>query len=377
MVEGYFEPSMPLPQNPGRPKNPLSTHLRNLAWIRHLLARLPQIRDWALVGTHRGMIAPDAWRGARREDAAVLRRVLSSENAPRIGRLSDRSPSLLDDVFDELLHGAKSRSGYWFNDKLVSGQRRPDEQRLKRFEDLIPGSAAAFHREPQGMDPWFYGALDYTSVWYGRMHVWRIIDPAFHDPAWQEVLSDDEEPGAFPLRLRRRMHRKTRVTYLDKAAFRSDILLALGHLLFPEQADDPDGFDDLEGQVGAARAASLERPNREHPLKRRVSAMKERAQWRTLTDAIAVLRLERLLVAEDPVGPWWVRGVVDGMRDTLRRRQGAWYWPMPRGTPALEGLLERLIDPKKRAPPSLEGTTPKAKSTTDKLTRAERSKRRP
>lgn len=374
MVEGYFESPMPLPQKSGRPKSPLSTHLRNLAWIRDLLARLPQIRAWALVGTYRGMRAPDVWRGARREDAAALRRAFSGKNAPRLGKLSERSPSMLDEVFDELLHGASSRSGYWFNDKLVSGQQRPDEQRIKRFDALFPGSAAAFHREPYGLDPWFYGALDYTSVWYGRMHVWRVIDPAFQDPAWQDVLSDDDEPGAFPSRLRRRMHRKTRLTDRDEAAFRSDILLALGHLLFPEQADAPDGFEDLEGQVAAARAAACERPNREHPIARRVRGMKERQRWQALTDSVAVLRLERLLFAEDPVGSWWVHGVVEGMRDTIRQRQAAWYWPMTHGTPALEGFLERLMGPEGRAPQAARKGARKAKKPNATKTKSVRSR---
>ena len=339
MLEGYFETHRSLSQKAGRPKNPPSTQLRNLAWIRYLLESLPKIQTWALGGPN----APIAWHGARRADAAVLQRVFSREEPPHVHKvLQNRSPSLLDEVFDEMLHGRNSRSGLWFADKIVRGLRRPDEGRLKRIDDLVPGSAAAFHAEPASMDRWFYGALDFTSVWYGRMHLWRVIDPTFQDPAWQDVLSDDEEPGAFPIRLRRRMHRKTAVSEEDNVAFRHDILFALGHLLFPEQVDAPDGLEDMERQVAAARAASSV-PRAPHPIARHVRAMRERRQWCALSDAIAVLRLERMLFTEDPVGPWWVRGVAEGMAYTIARRHSRWYWPMPHGMPALDGLISSLI----------------------------------
>jgi hypothetical protein len=342
MLEGFGSKNPKrISQPTGKPPNPPSTHLRNLAWLRFLLDRTRLIRAWAL-GRRK---APPAWHSRRAVDAAKVRQLFLHGPAPTIPRRRlERPVALLDAIFDDVLHGKRGRSGLWFGDKVVRGVARPDARRLKWLDDLVPGSAEAFEREPKGLDPWFYGALDFQSPWYARIHLWRTMDQARQDPGWEALASETDAMEGVPAAVWARRHHRWTMRASDVRALRAEIALALAHIVYPDEINNPDGMREAEREVRAARAASERDPRAVHPVARRVRGYSEHLQWTALSDALAALRLERLLGIEDGLAVWWVQGVMGGAHATIERQQHRWFCSLPHQVPPLEGYITALLN---------------------------------
>jgi|GEM_PF-5651686 len=327
----------------GRPPLAPSTTLRTLAWLRYLLDNVSSIPRWAA-----GDEAPPTWK-RRTGDVEALRGVLQSDNVLTISDDPLKRPvSLLDKLFSGF-HG-ESWSRRWFSNRVLPGRTHPDRQQLKRIDDLMPGSMSAFDDLPAGLDAGFYDAIDFTSPWYGRLHLWRVIDPTHQDAAWDRLLEDGHDalpgdeavvPAGFPRGAWRRRNERWKIRPAERRRLRDEIALAMIHLAYPEDLDDDPAFVSPRRIMHAARAACTRDPEAPNPIRDRIRNWGEARQWTALTDALAALRLDRIAVIDDRLAAWWVRSVAEGMAATIERRERVWFCPLPRNASPLATLIER------------------------------------
>ena len=222
-------------------------------------------------------------------------------------------------------------------------------QRLKWFEDLVPGSTNAFKQLPKGLDPGFYDAIDFTSPWYGRLHLWRVIDPTKQDPAWERLLEDGHAkertdglrmPNGFPRGAWRRRNELWKIRPAERRRLRAEIALALAHFAYPDDVDHNSDFDSPLRILHDARASCDREPSAPNPVRDRVRTWDEPRQWSALTDALAALRLDQIAVIGDGLAGWWVRSVVAGMAGTIEKREREWFCPMTNDAPPLTTFIE-------------------------------------
>ena len=341
---GLIPPEPHRRQTRGRSALGSSTRLRTLAWLRYLLDHLDQVRDHALGETP----APPGWK-RRAPDAEALQAFFRSKAAPAIHKEAPkRALSLLDKVFGVV----RPSLGRWFSDKARRGLTHPDEQQLKWLDDLVPGSKRVYEHGPKGMDAGFYDALDFESPWFGRLYLWRVMDPAHQDDAWEGLLKDGHtmQPGddrimatGFPHGAWRRRFELWKVRPAERRRLRDETALAMAHVAYPDDVDENPGFDSPRRILRAARAACERDPMAPNPIRDRVQAWNEKRQWAALTDALAAHRLDQIAVIGDGMAGWWVRSVVEGMAATLEKRELEWFYPMTNGVPALTTLVEGLV----------------------------------
>jgi hypothetical protein len=336
-------------QSRGRPRALPSSHLRTLAWLRHLLDSLDDLQHWALGNKD----APSGWK-QRAPDAQHLRELF--RNGLPAGFEKDpykRHPSLLDAIFDRVLHGKHSASAWWFGDKLLKGEVSPDRTRLQRFEGLVPGSLEAFDRVPKGMDPGFYDALDFLSPWYGRLHLWRVIDPRRSDEGWERLLEnghvvqdgDLELMGSgFPRGLWRRRFELWDLSSDERRMLGDEVAMAVAHFAFPDRVDTP-AFGSYAEEVAAARAA-CEQDRLVNPIRKRVEGLPEAEQWAALTDALAAMRLEQMAEI-GKFTEWWIESIMQGMASTIERREMEWFCPLTHARPPLSTYLRNALAERK------------------------------
>jgi hypothetical protein len=343
MIYGIgLRPPEPRKQTGGRPPSRPSTHLRTLAWMRFLLNGLPHLRKYAL-----GTQGPPASWARRAPDADALRKFFR-QTAPVIhADPLRRRVSLLDQVFGAI----EPSLGRWFSDKARRGLTHPSVQRLKRLDDLLPGSANAFRKVPTGLDPGFYDAIDFESPWFGRLHLWRIMDPAQMDPSWERLLEDGHayRPGdekvmaaGFPVGAWRRRFELWEIRPSERRRLRSELVLALAHVAYPGDVDEA-WFDHPWRILGAARAACEKNPALFHPVRDRVRQWPKKRQWAALTDALAALRLDAIAGVREDLVPWWVRSVMAGMTETIEEQEKKWFCALPRKRPPLTTFLCSLL----------------------------------
>jgi hypothetical protein len=341
MLDGFSTYPSKLPTPRGAPDNPPSTHLRTLAWIRFLLDRMPDVEAWA----QGKRSPPDGWR-QRKMDADILRRTFRHKLSPRVSvRPSGRPVSLLDEVFGPIFSGRDGRSGLWFGDKVVRGLTRPSDERLAWLDDLVPGSLKAFYEPPAPLDPWFYDALDFESPWFGRLFLWRAMDPAYFHSEWDDLLQPTAEEGQSRRlmgHVREKMHARWDVTDTERVKFEAEMETALTHVAYPSEAMSS-GFADALESLHAARAASRSGKYIKHPVVKQTRMYPFPQKMTGLTDAIAAYRLADLVGLEDRrIVSWWLRGALDAVAGRMKKEQLRWFYPMPNRTLPLEGALRKL-----------------------------------
>ncbi|MBS0382320.1 MAG: hypothetical protein JSR56_07795 [Proteobacteria bacterium] len=329
-------------QEGGRPPLPPSTRLRTLAWMRFLLDQMPRLEAYALGNR----TAPPGWQ-RRRPDAEALRRFFRDTPPVIHADLLRRRPSLLDCVFGAI----EPSLGRWFSDKARRGLTHPEVQRLKRIDDLIPGSAHAFRKEPPGLPPGFYDALDFLSPWYGRLHLWRVIDPSRQDPAWDQLLQDGHAyrggdkkltASGFPYGAWRRRFELWQVRPSERRRLRDELVLALAHFAYPDDVETAAEFKPRQ-VLRAARAACERDPLAPNPIRDSVRTWAEARQWAALTDAMAALRLDEIAAIGEDLAQWWVRSVMEGMSATIEKHERTWFCSMTNDAPPLTTFLANSL----------------------------------
>jgi len=344
MLEGFTTYPSPLPIPRGAPENPPSTHLRTLAWLRFLLDRLDDVQAWA---TGSKPNHPEAWNTNRKSDANLLRKLFRLKGkAPKISaRTLLRPASLLDTIFGPLLDG-QGGGGKWFSDKLSRGIARPSDQHLAWIDDLVPGSLKAFYEPPEPFDPWFYDALDFQSPWFGRIFLWRAMDPDHFDPNWKELLATTPEAGRSPkvnARVRSKRDVRWSLTDSERDRFAGEIELAVVHTGFPDEANEPGGLQRAVEQMHAARAARRSGKAVAHPVTKRLHTLSDAQAFIALTNAIATYRLANIVDLDDRgLAAWCLRGTLDAMRGRIVKVQRRVFYPLPRNVAPLEGSLRKL-----------------------------------
>lgn len=339
MLEGFRTYPTKIPVSQGAPTSPDSSDLRTRAWLRHLLDRLDDVRNWAVGKTP----APTAWQTSRKADAVLIRQTFQSGYAPNIPkRLTARSASLLDDIFGPVFAGRRGGGGKWFIDKLAGGHARPDEQRLQWIDDLVPGSLAAFYQLPAPFDPWFYDALDFQSPWFGRLYLFRAIDPGLNYPEWDEWLVATDDGSRLPDATRLPHKDRWSVSDEERARFESEMASAMVHSAFPLDVDWLEDSGNALEQLHAARAATRS-GKAMHPITKVLRKLPDAHAFMALTNAIAAYRLAGLIHLEDRcLVAWWLRGALEAMHGRIRKFERRWFYPLPRKAAPFEGTLRNL-----------------------------------
>lgn len=346
MLEGFDSATFSSLKRGGRPTSRPSNRLRNLAWLRFLLRALDDVKAWvsapelAWGNGRRAALTkpteeprkpmPQAWTTHRRSDALALARVFA--NLPDLEIASDplqRRPALLDAVFGPLFSGAEDSAGRYFSDRLVRGVVSPDASRLERLDELVPGSRRAFEVEPEGLDPWFYDALDFSNPWFAKLYLWRACDPDLQDPQWTRWLVRPDAAGGMP-----RLNESTRAEMDASFEFSEDDAARLGEMVLgamaftaePDLIHAPSGeVEEVKAELLAAAAAPLETVP--HPIARGVSRMPEVDKWAALSNAVAGVRLCGMVGGDRGLAAWWLHGVRAGMRDEIERAQRTHFCP--------------------------------------------------
>ncbi|MBL8297916.1 MAG: hypothetical protein JNN30_06140 [Rhodanobacteraceae bacterium] len=362
MLEGFDLVKFSSIPRPGRPAGRPSNRLRNLAWLRFLLRGLDDVRDWAgtsefapangaRAGTTErvdvvGKPRPRAWTAHRRSDALSLARVFAS--LPDLEIASDplqRRPALLDAVFGPLFSGAEDSTGRYFSDRLVRGVVSPDASRLERLDDLVPGSRRAFVGEPEGVDPWLYDALDFSNPWFAKLYLWRACDPDLQDPQWTRWLVGPDATDGMP-----RLNDSTRAemnvsfdfTEDDAARLSKMVLGAMAFTAEPELLHAPSGeVDEVKAELLAAAAAPWGAVP--HPVARGVAKMAVLDKWAALSNAVAGVRLCRMVGGDAELAAWWLHGVREGMRGDVDGAQRVLFCPA-QYKPGLRFALDEALD---------------------------------
>lgn len=336
MLEGFDSVTFSSIKKNGRPTSRPSNRLRNLAWLRFLLRALDDVKAWASApefasgsGRRTGVTGPPgeaakptplAWTTHRRSDALALAQVFA--NLPDLEIASDplqRRPALLDAVFGPLFSGAEESAGRYFSDRLVRGVVSPDASRLERLDDLVPGSRRAFEVEPEGVDPWFYDALDFTNPWFAKLYLWRACDPDLQDPQWTRWLVGPDATDGMP-----RLNESTRVEMNAPFDFSEGEAARLGEMVLSAMAftAEPDLIHAPSGEAESVKAELLAAGAAPwgtalHPIARSVARMNELDQWAALSNAVAGVRLCRMVGGDAELAAWWLHGVREGMRVEL------------------------------------------------------------
>lgn len=346
MLEGFDSVTFSSIRKNGRPSSRPSNRLRNLAWLRFLLCGLDDVRAWAgasecASGNGRpsgvdkspgetGKPIPPAWATHRRSDAVALDQVFA--NLPDLEIASDplqRRPALLDAVFGPLFCGTEDSTGRYFGDRVARGLVSPDASRLERLDDLVPGSRCAFEVEPEGMDPWFYDALDFSNPWFAKLYLWRACDPDLQDPQWAQWLVAPGAADGTP-RLnavaRAEMNAAYDFSEDDADRFGGMVLSAMAFTTEPDLIHAPSGdVERVKAEVLAAAAAPL--GTVPHSIARSVARMNELDKWAALSNAVAGVRLCGLVGGDHELAAWWLHGVREGMRDEVGRAQRVQFCP--------------------------------------------------
>lgn len=362
MLEGFDSVTFSSIKRSGRPTSPPSNRLRNLAWLRFLLRALDDVKAWASAqeiasgnarrvglteptgGARKPM--PQAWTTHRRSDALVLTRVFAS--LPDLEIASDplqRRPALLDAVFGPLFSGAEDSTGRYFSDRLVRGVVSPDASRLERLDDLVPGSRRAFEVEPEGVDPWFYDALDFSNPWFAKLYLWRACDPDLQDPQWTRWLVGPDATDGMP-----RLNQDARAEMNAPFEFNEGEAGRLSEMAFsamaftaePDLVHAPSGeVEEVKAELLAAAAAPW--GTVPHPIARGVARMAVVDKWAALSNAVAGVRLCRMVGGDAELAAWWLHGVREGMRGDLDRVQRADFCPA-QYKPGLRFALDEALD---------------------------------
>lgn len=362
MLEGFDSVTFSSIPRPGRPPGRPSNRLRNLAWLRFLLRDLDDVREWggtsefapangARAGTtERVDVArkpmPQAWTTHRRSDALVLAQVFAL--LPDLEIASDplkRRPALLDAVLGPLFSGAEDSTGRYFSDRLVRGVVSPDASRLERLDDLVPGSRRAFEVEPEGVDPWFYDALDFSNPWFAKLYLWRACDLDLQDPQWTRWLVGTDSADGMP-----RLNEGTRAEMSAPFEFNEGeagrlgemVLSAMAFTAEPYLVHAPSGeVDEVKAELLAAAASPWETVP--HPIARGVSSMPELDKWAALSNAVAGVRLCRMVGGDAELAAWWLHGVREGMRGEVDGAQRVLFCPA-QFKPGLRFALDEALD---------------------------------
>jgi len=346
MLEGFDSVTFSSIRKNGRPPSRPSNRLRNLAWLRFLLRALDDVKGWAGdpqfaagAGQQLGITAPNggggqplppAWLGRSRPDAEALAQVFAC--SPKLKIPVDplrRRPKVLDAVFGPLLSGIKGTTGRYFGDRLARGLASPDRPTLKRLNDLVPGSQPAFDAEPEGLDPWFYDALDFSNPWFAKVYLWRACDPDLQGPEWDQWLVARDAADGMP-----RLNPSTRAEMNAPFVFSEDdgirfgkmILGAMAFTAEPELVHAPSGaVDAVKAELLAAAAAPV--GTVPHPIALSVAQMNALDKWAALSNAVAGARLSRIVGGDRALAAWWLRGVREGMGEDVGRTQQAHFYP--------------------------------------------------
>ncbi len=362
MLEGFDSVTFSSIPRPGRPPGRPSNRLRNLAWLRFLLRGLDDVREWAgtsefapangaRAGTTEhvevvGKPRPRAWTMHRRWDALALAQVFA--NLPDLEIASDplqRRPALLDAVFGQLFSGAEDSTGRYFSDRLVRGVVSPDASRLDRLDDLVPGARRAFEVEPEGVDPWFYDALDFSNPWFAKLYLWRACDPDLQDPQWTRWLVGRDAADGMP-RLnegaRAEMNAPFEFNEGEAGRLGEMVLSAMAFTAEPDLIHAPSGeVEEVKAELLAAAAAPW--GTAPHPIARGCSRMPDVDKWAALSNAVAGVRLCRMVGGDAELTAWWLHGVREGMRDQVERFQRAHFCPAHYKS-ALRFALDDVLD---------------------------------
>ncbi|MEO6690271.1 MAG: hypothetical protein ABIS07_11520 [Dokdonella sp.] len=367
MLEGFEPPQFISAPRTGRPPRAASSHLRNLAWLRFLLRSLDDVERWALAWKERtgddapldsmevpSIAAPAAipstWYRCH-ADADLLSAFFSDPHrTPMPSDVLARNPALLDDVFGRLFAGVDAGGGRYFSDRIVRGLVSPDVTRLQRLDDISPGSRGTFEHEPAGIDPWFYDALDFTSLWFAKLYLWRVEDPGLVDPGWDPYLAEPPAWPAMPLLapgIRETKYAPHAPTDRDIDRFERLIANAVAMTAHPYLAESPSHeVEEAVARLHAAAAAPSSSPTTvPHPVAVSVGRMDQVGRWAALSNAVAGCRLARMADIDPSFAAWWLRGVCDAMLADIQAVDRELYCPMPKGRPALETVLNLLSGP--------------------------------
>lgn len=354
MLEGFQPTAFSISAKSGRPARAPSYRLRNLAWIRRLLDSLDQVRHWSgAVDGRRDAPAktteqpsitpvPASWT-TRPSDAALLKQCFSAMS-PIPEEELERAPSLLDELFGPLFGGAEGASGRYFSDRIARGLASPDATRLRRLDDLVPGSRRAFENEPADVDPWFYDALDFTSPWFAKVFLWRTMDPSLEDPGWDELLMPGSGLGRaeFTDAVRDHQFADYTVSAADVRTFEAMIEHAAALATYPDLASAPvEEIDDAiarllaEVPVGGGRVAV--------DLSKGVGRLPPERQWLTLSNAIAARRVSSMLGVAHDLTVWWLNGVHRSLTVAFRELEEKSYARLPKGRSPVDDVVERVL----------------------------------
>ncbi|WP_133817910.1 hypothetical protein [Tahibacter aquaticus] len=331
----------------GRRSNPPSALLRNLAWMRYLLNELHRVERWAWGDE----APPTAWTNQRALDAQRLGEVFRASPRRVVpDDLSQRRASLLDRVFAGVL-GGTSGGGRYFGDRLYRGKTQPNETHLAWFDDLVPGSRAAFDREPPGMDRWFYDALDFQSPRFGEVFLNRAGDPQFRQSEWTDEgkLAPGDSGQRFPdadvpmlsaavLRLR---DERWQLSDADDESLAKLARGAAFEALRPDLAYDTGSSMSEAACELAAAAASGSDP--EHCST--VSELREAplgVRWAALSNTIGAHRLAAMVYGSTETTRWCFRAARGAIQADIDRLQPMLFCTVAGRTGPLDAALNAV-----------------------------------
>lgn len=159
-----------------------------------------------------------------------------------------------------------------------------------------------------------------------------------HDHAFEEG-DDETTPSGFARGAWRRRFEVWNLRPVDRRRLRSDIALALAHVVHPDEVANDPAFDSPLRILRAARAACERRPDGPNPIRDRVATWNDARKLTALTNALAALRLDRLAIIGNGLADWWAGSVWDAVAPTVARREREWFCALPGNKPPLTPLL--------------------------------------
>lgn len=333
-----------------------SNRLRNLAWIRHLLSSLDDVRNWLSVeGGERGdrksgseqrerPSVPPGWVD-RPADAALLKHAFSTTGMNLHPDALRRSALLLDELLAPVFAGPEGAGGRYFSDRILRGLASPDACRLRWLDDLVPGSVLAFEREPAGVDRWFYDALDFTSPWFAKVFLWRAMDPSMEDPGWDElVLAGDagSDQPEFTATVRDQRFADYTVSTSEVDAFESLIEHAAAVATYPSLVSAPaEELTACIDRIGAEASEGAERISAD--LFEAIGRLSTARQWIALSNAVAARRVSSMLGTADEITAWWLDAVHKGLTSSFRALEEQSYARLRKGRSPVDDVVGRLL----------------------------------
>jgi hypothetical protein len=210
------------------------------------------------------------------------------------------------------------------------------------LDDLLPGSRAAFDLVPSGVDLWFYDALDFTCPWFGKVFLWRAMDPLLEDPGWDDVASREAGEGAWVPEVSNLRFAPHALSTADVYAFESLIEHAAALAAYPsvihaplveQQAAIASVVDAATGGDDAATVAMV----------REVDRCGVARRWVSLSDALAARRLSHMLGVSGDITAWWLRTVHTNLGVEFRAREARCYLLPKRGASPVNTVVHALV----------------------------------